>query len=344
MKTRPCTLADIPHVVNLWKACGLTRPWNDPAQDMEMALKHSASTVLIGEFNGAIIASVMAGFDGHRGWLYYVAVRPDLQGNGYGRQIITEGEDWLRQQGCPKILLIIRADNKKVIDLYTSLDYIQEPRAMMSKWLIEPPAQNPEAAPPRKLDVTITYLEMTQPPQRPPRPAPVTPKPLSLQRVHNPTVSFYRYLQHTVGDPWLWWERRAMPDETIAAIVQDPKVELYVMTMGGVPAGFVELDFRAAPDKAEVAYFGLMPEFIGHGLGPYLLEWGIDCAWNRNPAPKRLTVNTCTLDHPKALSGYQRAGFEVVDQVHVQACDPVAMGHIPKTVHILSPGYPPAKV
>jgi ribosomal protein S18 acetylase RimI-like enzyme len=343
MKTRACTPSDIPHVINLWKACGLTRPWNDPTQDLTLALEHNASTVLLGEFNGAIIASVMAGFDGHRGWLYYVAVRPDLQGNGYGRQIITEGEDWLREQGCPKILLIIRAENQKVLDLYASLDYVQEPRAMMSKWLVEPPAAPDipakHEAEPRVLDVTVTFLEMTQPPQRPPRAAPVTPKPLALQRVHNPTVSYYRYLQHTVGDPWLWWERRVLSDENIAQIVQDPKVELYVLTMGGTPAGFVELDFRAMPDKAEVAYFGLFPEFIGHGLGPYLLEWGIDCAWNRDPAPERLTVNTCTLDHPKALSGYQRAGFEVVDQEKVQTCDPVAEGHIPKSVRILSPGY-----
>lgn len=339
MEIREIADGDEAHLVRLWKACGLTRPWNDPDSDIRTVRASAGGTILVGQVQGAIVASAMPGFDGHRGWIYYVAVRPDLQGNGYGRQIIAAAEDWLRALDCPKVELIVRADNTPIIDLYKALDYRQEPRALLAKWLKEPPAQSPDMAPPRDLDVTITYLEMTEPPSRPAASPPHTQRPMALQRVQTPTVSYYRYLQHTVGDPWLWWERRAFSDEDLARIIQDDAVEIYVLSLGGVPAGFVELDFRDMPDRAEVAYFGLLPDFIGRGLGPYLLNWGIDCAWNRTPAPTRLTVNTCTLDHPAALKGYQKAGFQVVDRVTKQVPDPVASGFIPKSVKVLSPGY-----
>lgn len=338
MDIRPATAGDTEHLVRLWQACNLTRPWNDPAEDIALALG-SGAAILVGETRGALVASAMAGFDGHRGWLYYVAVRPDLQGHGFGRQIVAAAEAWLLEQGCPKVELIVREGNEPVIAVYRALGYRQEPRALLAKWLKEPPAASPDSGPPRLLDVTISYLEMTAPPKRAPVRAPVTSAPLSLQRAVAPTVSFYRYLQHTVGDPWLWWERRAMPDETLAAIVQDEKVEFYVLWCGGVPAGFAELDFRGMPDVAELAYFGLLPDFIGRGLGPYLLDWAVDCAWNRDPTPGRLTVNTCTLDHPSALGGYQKAGFEIVDRVTKQVEDPVAAGHVPRGVKIQSPGY-----
>ncbi|WP_227421605.1 GNAT family acetyltransferase [Pacificispira spongiicola] len=338
MNIRECTDADIPHLVTLWQECGLTRPWNDPEADIALARRYAGSTVLVGEVDGAVIASAMAGFDGHRGWIYYVAISPDHQGKGLSRPITAAAENWLRDLGCPKVELIIREGNEKVLAVYDALDYQREPRMLMAKWLVEPPAPSADMGD-RLLDVTITYLEMTARPDRPMPHPPATEQPLSLQRLHEPTVSYYRYLQHTVGDPWLWWERRLKSDGELAAIIHDDAVEIYVLSLGGVPTGFVELDFRAMPTEAEVAYFGLLPEFIGRGFGPYLLQWAIDCAWNRSPAPEKLSVNTCTLDHPKALAGYQKAGFEVVGQETKQVPDPVRAGHIPKSVKILTPGY-----
>lgn len=330
--------ADLPQVAKLWQACGLTRPWNDPAADLDLAQRTGSCVVLVGVKGGTVLATTMTGFDGHRGWLYYVAVRPDVQGHGFGRRMVEAAEERLRAMGCPKVELIVRAGNERVLETYAALGYRQEARALMSKWLIVPPAPQEESAE-RLLEVTITYLEMDAPPRRAPSGPPHVGPPVALQRVHNPTVSYYRYIQHTVGDPWLWWERRSFSDKKLAGVIQDKAVEFYVLTVGAVPAGFVELDFRGMPDEAEVAYFGLLPEFIGRGLGPYLLNWAIDCAWNRDPAPRILSVNTCTLDHPAALGAYQKAGFEVVDRETKQVPDPVAAGIVPSTVKVQSPNY-----
>ena len=161
---------------------------------------------------------------------------------------------------------------------------------------------------PGKLKSRITYMEMTQPPASPPPPAAVKLTPLRAER---PSLAVYRFLYETVGEPWLWWERRCLADEDLAAIVHDPMVEVYVLYMGGVPAGFSELDRRQEPD-IELAYFGLVPEYIGLGLGRYFLDWAIRQAWSYGP--KRVWVNTCTEDHPRALPLYQRLGFQVYAQ------------------------------
>ncbi len=160
------------------------------------------------------------------------------------------------------------------------------------------------AVPAGKLALVVTYLEMTERPTDPGPPVPALK--LALLRAEHPPVAFYRFLYDTVGGPWHWYDRRRMDDDELAAIVQDPAVEVYVLYVGGMPAGYSELDLRKMPD-IEVAYFGLMPEFIGRGLGVYLLRWTIDQAWTREP--KRLWVHTCNLDHPRALGLYQRAGF-----------------------------------
>lgn len=340
MTVRAATGDDTDALVGLWKRCGLTRPWNDPAGDIEIALGWEGSTILVVERAGAIVASAMTGFDGHRGWIYYVACDPDHRGKGLARRVMDAAERWLVERGAPKVEVILRAENTAVVDVYQAFGYRTEPRILMSKWLKEPPAAQTEEPSAPKLPVTITWLEMRQRPTKPVRPPPALPnRTLSLQRVQKPSVPFYRFLQHTVGDPWLWWERRTFTDETLARIVQDDRVEIYVLSVNGEPAGFVELDFRDLPDSAEIAYFGLMPHFIGGGIGPYLLEWAIDCAWNREPAPERLLVNTCTLDHPAALAGYQKAGFVPFRRETKTVEDPVARGIIPKHVEILSPPY-----
>lgn len=340
MNIREATQEDRSPITLLWQACGLTRPWNDPSKDLDLIETAPGGTLLVGEENGAIIASAMVGFDGHRGWVYYVAVRPDLQGQGHGASILSAAEEWLKDQNCPKVELVVREDNSDVLAFYYQQGYMREHRALMAKYLAPPAVVSPDHVPPRVFDVTVSYLEMTAPPNRravspPKRPGEL----LSLQRALNPTIGFYRFLQHGVGDSWLWYERRKMSDAMLETVINDPQVEIYVPWLNGVPAGFVELDFRGMPEGAEVAYFGLLPEFIGRGIGPYLLDWAVDCAWNREPAPHKLTVHTCTLDHPKALGGYQKAGFEIVKREQITETDPVAMGIIPKETKVLSPGY-----
>jgi GNAT superfamily N-acetyltransferase len=160
-------------------------------------------------------------------------------------------------------------------------------------------------ATPAMLDIVVTYLEMLKPPTRPTVPVPPVGK-IALLRAERPTISYYRYLYNTVGEPWLWWERRRLSNDELARIIHDPLVEIYVLYVDGVPAGYAELD-RRKQEEVELAYFGLVPEFIGRKLGPFLLNWAVDTAWFGKP--KRLWVNTNNLDHPKALQIYQKAGF-----------------------------------
>jgi len=183
-----------------------------------------------------------------------------------------------------------------------------------------------DPVPPGKLRSIVTYLEMTAPPTRAPRPGPL--EHAALLRAEDCTVSFYRYLYGTVGEPWLWWYRRTLPDAELAAIVQDPKVQIYVLYLRGVPAGYVELD-RRETGICDLAYFGLMPEFIGRRLGPWFLDKALDMAWS-GPGTEKVTVNTCTLDHPKALLTYQRAGFKPVEQETQHIDDPRLAGILPR--------------
>ena len=168
-----------------------------------------------------------------------------------------------------------------------------------------------------KIESTITYMEMRSRPVTPTPPSPA--KKLSLLHAERPSVAFYRFLYNTVGADWLWYERRAMDDDTLARIIHDPKVEIYVLYVAGVPAGYVELDCRKMPD-IELAYFGLMPDFIGQGLGGFLLRWAIDQAWDK--APERVWVHTCTEDHPSAFGTYQRAGFAPYERETIVIDDP----------------------
>ncbi|NLX99643.1 MAG: GNAT family N-acetyltransferase [Rhodopirellula sp.] len=153
------------------------------------------------------------------------------------------------------------------------------------------------------LVATVYYLEMLSPSQRsapPPRDG------LTVLCVQSPTVPYYRFLYNAVGDDYYWLSRRKLSDAELAAAIQDPRNELYVLHVKGSPAGFAELD-RRKPDEIEVVQFGLMPEFIGQGLGKWFLQWTIDKAWSHQP--KRVWLHTCTLDHPAALPLYTKAGF-----------------------------------
>ncbi|GMQ90644.1 MAG: GNAT family N-acetyltransferase [Gammaproteobacteria bacterium] len=168
-----------------------------------------------------------------------------------------------------------------------------------------------------RLEVAITYLELAaRPPLEGARPPADN---IMLVRARNPTVSFYRYLYNGVGKPWLWYERRDMNDRALQAVVQHPHVEVHVLYLEGVPAGYIELDRRAA-DEVEIAYFGLMPEFIGRQLGRFLLEQGLVEAWRT--WPKRVWVHTCSLDHSSAIALYQSVGFVPYKQETVIIDDP----------------------
>ena len=184
-----------------------------------------------------------------------------------------------------------------------------------------------------EIDDVITYLEMHARPVLSRIPAPLTK--LALMRAENCTVSFYRYLYETVGTPWLWYERRLLGDDALAAEIHKPTTEIFVLYVGGIPAGYFELD-AAPPQESELRYFGLIPEFIGRGLGPFLLRAASDRAWERPLA--RFWVHTRKFDHPKALGHYQRAGFVVYDRQQLRFEDPRVRGILPRTLtHPLLP-------
>jgi GNAT superfamily N-acetyltransferase len=159
------------------------------------------------------------------------------------------------------------------------------------------------------IQTTVTFLHMYQ---RPPRraAAPLTPR-TSIQRAETPSTGFYRYLYEAVGKPWIWVNRRRMSDADLAAAITAPGIEVYVLYARGEPAGYAELDARNG-ENIELSYFGLTPEFTGLGLGAFFLGEAIAIAWDKEP--KRLHVQTCTLDHPRALPLYQRMGFTAFAQ------------------------------
>ncbi len=184
-----------------------------------------------------------------------------------------------------------------------------------------------DGAPKGSLKVTVTYLEMPEAPASSLVPPPYGQK-LALIRAEQPTLSFYHYLYDTVGQPWLWYDRRRMATNVLEETIGSEFVEIFVLHVAGVPAGFFELDCRKT-HETDLAYFGLIPEFIGRRLGPFLLDIAIRRAWERDIT--KLTVNTCTFDHPKALGMYQRAGFDVVRQENKIVRDPRLLGQMPES-------------
>jgi len=190
----------------------------------------------------------------------------------------------------------------------------------------------------RMVLVTVNYLEMNSPDCR--SAAPGWPERAVVRRAERPTLSFYRYLYNTVGADWEWYERRRLGDDALAAIVHDDAVEVHVLHVRGVPAGFVELD-RRIEEEVEIAYFGLIPEYVGRGFGPPLLGWALERAWSFGP--RRVWLHTCSLDHPKALAVYRRAGFQVYDRevvsVQLELREPAGRGGRGKGPRIRS--HPP---
>ena len=153
------------------------------------------------------------------------------------------------------------------------------------------------------VDVTVYYVEMLAPSQR------TVPAPrdgLTVIHAQAPSVPYYRFLYDSVGKDYQWLSRRKLSDDELASIIQDPRNELHVLHVDGSPAGFAELD-RRQPNEVELVQFGLIPDFIGQGLGKWFLRWTIDKVWSYNP--RRFWLHTCSLDHPAALPTYKKAGF-----------------------------------
>jgi GNAT superfamily N-acetyltransferase len=153
--------------------------------------------------------------------------------------------------------------------------------------------------------VKVTYLQMFARPERdvpPPRDG------LAVVHAQKPTVAYYRFLYDAVGRDYEWTSRKKLSDAELAALLNHPLLEVHVLTADGVPAGFAELD-RRIEGEIELVQFGLMPEFIGQGLGRYFIHWTIDKAWSYGP--KRFWLHTDTKDHRAALPNYLKAGFAI---------------------------------
>ncbi|WP_029352786.1 GNAT family N-acetyltransferase [Bosea sp. 117] len=169
-----------------------------------------------------------------------------------------------------------------------------------------------------KIAAIVTFLEMRAPPAPMREPA---VDGLHLDRVERPDLGWYRALFRRMGEDWLWFSRLMMADDELARVLGDPAVEIYVLRQqvagGTEDIGLLELDART-PGEVELAFFGVVPERAGQGLGRYLMNRAMERAWSFEPT--RVHVHTCSHDHPAAVSFYMKAGFipvaravEVVD-------------------------------
>ena len=136
MEIRPFAKSDEGAVVGLWKECALTRPWNDPHKDIARKLAVQPELFLVGSVDGAIVASVMAGYEGHRGWVNYLAVAPKFRGRGYARAMMERVEALLLERGCPKVSLLVRNSNTEALAFYRHLGYWPDESVSLGKRLI----------------------------------------------------------------------------------------------------------------------------------------------------------------------------------------------------------------
>jgi GNAT superfamily N-acetyltransferase len=165
----------------------------------------------------------------------------------------------------------------------------------------------------------VTYLEMTARP----RPRPLPSSPLRLERWSAPDPARYRLLFERVGARWLWYSRLAMDDTRLRSEMAEVHA---VVDPAGIEVGMVELDFRT-PGEVLIRFLGLVPELAGKGHGAWLLTQTLALAWR--PGVGRVSVNTCTLDHPAALKAYLNAGFTAVRRAFESFPDPRLVGLLP---------------
>jgi len=134
---RPYEERDREEVVALWRVSGLVVPWNDPAKDIERKLGVQSELFLVASRGGNLVATVMAGYEGHRGWINYLAVAPECRRQGLGRRMMAEAEARLRMLGCPKINLQIRKSNRSAVRFYRSIGFVEDESISMGKRLVE---------------------------------------------------------------------------------------------------------------------------------------------------------------------------------------------------------------
>ena len=137
LEIRPYEEGDHDAVVALWCACGLVVPWNDPGKDIRRKLRVQRDLFLVGSLDGNLVATVMAGYEGHRGWINYLAVAEECRRRGFGRRMMDAAEARLRAIGCPKINLQIRKSNAAAVGFYRSLGFLEDESVSMGKRLIE---------------------------------------------------------------------------------------------------------------------------------------------------------------------------------------------------------------
>lgn len=179
----------------------------------------------------------------------------------------------------------------------------------------------PKGAKGEAVAVTRTHLEMTERPGGPPVPLPSGAR-LSLLAATDAPADWFLYLYRAVGADWEWIDWLRAPRAELDAFTGDPETSIHTMMLDGFPGGFFMLDTRQA-GICDLAYFGLVPQAVGRGLGRWFLDTAIRTGWDR-PGVTRMTINTCTLDHAAALGLYQRAGFRPVrreDYTHILSRD-----------------------
>jgi ribosomal protein S18 acetylase RimI-like enzyme len=136
MTLRQATAADSPAIIALWQACALTRPWNDPAADIALALRNPTSTILLALDGDRLVGTAMVGFEGHRGWIYYLATLPERRKQGIAARLLQHAQDWLVALGCPKVELMVREGNEAA-GLYEHLGWERQAVAVYARWLNE---------------------------------------------------------------------------------------------------------------------------------------------------------------------------------------------------------------
>jgi len=180
----------------------------------------------------------------------------------------------------------------------------------------------------RQVAAVVTFLEMT----RRPKPSPVLASPLRLTAWRAPDLQKYRILFRRVGEPWLWFSRLAISDHELSTTIHDPLVEVHaVLDPKGIEVGLMELDFRDG-ESCEIAFFGLVPQLSGQGLGRWLMAQALMLGWR--PGVVRMTVRTSSTDDPRAFSLYLKTGFVPVGRA-IQTFDD------PRLTGILSPDAAP---
>ncbi len=183
-----------------------------------------------------------------------------------------------------------------------------------------------------------TSLEMTAPRASPLQP-PAQAADYAVERRERMDLAEFRGLYDLIGAEWLWFSRNRLSDEALAAILHDPAVEVWVLSDERGPAGLLELDART-PDAVEIAFFGVAARLEGTGAAARLMALALERAWAR-PGVRRLWLHTCTLDHPKALAFYRRAGFRAYARAIEVSPDPRLDGSLPTTVADHHPIIPP---